>query len=430
VQLSGIGRKMAHLSGLRGIMEDIATSMDASADRQWLNLGIGNPAAIPEVTATWQRMTAEALADSFHDTSCRYGPSRGLPRLVDAIVAYFNERYGWDIGPRNVVVGPGSQMLAFIAAALFTGADGDRDTKLVLPMTPDYTGYQGLSMTPGGIVGIEPVVATGGHDDRSFRYLFDLPALERQKDVGLLLVSTPGNPTGRCASPAEIHSLVAAAEAHDVPLMVDNAYGAPFPGIAKPAAPPVRHERIVNCFSLSKAGLPGERLGFAIGEERHIDPIVSFLANCTLHAPQLVQSALARALETGALDTMVEKAISPFYARRRTFVESLLVESLPAGISWRMYAAEGGMFCWIWVDEDWFDDLRMYRVLKERGVFIVPGRHFFTDPEHSTGLGRHPRQCFRVSITADEATLAAGIEVIGQVLTDMHAGTSRVPANT
>ncbi|MEU6578123.1 aminotransferase class I/II-fold pyridoxal phosphate-dependent enzyme [Streptomyces sp. NPDC046805] len=428
MELSRAGNKMASLSGLRGIMEDIATSMGTSTGRQWLNLGIGNPAAIPEVGNVWKRMTIRALDDSFEDTSCRYGPSRGLPRLIDAIVEYFNDRYDWGIGPRNVVVGPGSQMLCFIAAALFTGSGDERDSTIVLPMVPDYTGYQGLNMTPGGIVGVEPLLRIQDAG-RSFGYLFDLPAIERQRDVGLMLLSSPSNPAGRCATPDEIGSLIAAAEAHDVPLVIDNAYGAPFPRIGNAITAPVRHDHVVHCFSLSKAGLPGERLGFAIADERYIDPIVSFLANSTLHAPQLVQSALALALKSDVLDTLVETAISPFYAHRRKFVESLLFQSLPEGVAWRLHVGEGGMFFWVWVDEDWFDDLTLYQKLKERGVFVVPGRHFFTDPENSTGLGRHPRQCFRVSITPDAATLVAGVEVIGQTLSDLHAGRTRVPAN-
>ncbi|MCZ4603615.1 aminotransferase class I/II-fold pyridoxal phosphate-dependent enzyme [Streptomyces sp. Lzd4kr] len=392
--------------------------MSSATGREWLNLGIGNPADIPEVRDTWRRMTAEALDDSFGTVSCQYGPSRGLPSLVDAIAGYFNRHYGWDIGPQNVVVGPGSQMLCFIAATLFTGPGETRDTQLVLPMTPDYTGYQGLSLVPGGIAGVDPILQR--LDERSFRYLFDMPAVERLTDVGLMLLSTPSNPTGRCAAPDEIGNLVSAAEAHDVPLMIDNAYGAPFPRIGEVTAPPLRHERVINVFSLSKTGLPGERLGFAIADERYISPIVSFMANSTLHAPQLVQAALARALNSDVLDSLVALEIGPFYTQRRKFVRSLLTDRLPADVAWRLHEGEGGMFFWVWVDEEWFDDLAMYEALKARGVFVVPGRHFFTEPERSRGLGLHTRQCFRVSVTPDADTLTAGVEVIAETLTDMR----------
>ncbi|MGV9316242.1 aminotransferase class I/II-fold pyridoxal phosphate-dependent enzyme [Streptomyces sp. NPDC003691] len=419
MELSRSGSKMASLSGLRLIMEDIATTTGSATGKEWLNLGIGNPAALPEVREAWRRTTAEALEASFGDVSCAYGPSRGLPELVEGIAGYFGRRYGWELGPRNIVVGPGSQMLCFIAAALFTGAGPARNTRLVLPMTPDYTGYQGLSLTAESITGVAPLLRLQG--ERSFRYLFDFPALERLDDVGLMLLSSPSNPAGRCASPDEIGSLLRAARGHGVPLVVDNAYGAPFPGIGSVTAP-VWDEGILNVFSVSKAGLPGERLGFAVGPEQYIEPVVSFLSNSALHAPQLVQSVLARALRSEVLDTLVSSVIGPFYAERRKYVETLLAGTLPADIGWHLYAAEGGMFCWVWVDEEWFDDLTLYELLKSRGVFVVPGRYFFTGPASGRCPGRHARQCFRISITPDPRTLAAGVEVIASVLTDMRDG--------
>jgi valine--pyruvate aminotransferase len=401
-------------------MEDISTATSAAPGRKWLNLGVGNPAAIPEVCDWWQGLATEALTEGFTDLSCRYGPSRGLLRLVDAIVGYFNRRYGWDIGPRNVVVGPGSQLLCFMAAAMFTGPGAERDAKLVLPMTPDYTGYQGLSMAEGGVRGVDPLLIAEG--ERSFRYRLDVSAVREQVDAGMLLSSSPSNPAGRCLSADERSGLIEIAEALDVPLMMDHAYGYPFPGIAEAPTGPVWHDHVINSFSLSKAGLPGERLGFVIAHERYAGPLVSFLANSTLHAPQLVQSTVARALEGDAIDAVVASAITPFYAERRKYVESLLAEALPSEVSWRLHASEGGMFVWLWVDEDWFEDLELYRILKDRGVFIVPGRHFFTEPERSRMPGRHPRQCVRISMTPNPADLTAGIAQIARALADMSSG--------
>ncbi|ASW54274.1 aminotransferase class I/II-fold pyridoxal phosphate-dependent enzyme [Plantactinospora sp. KBS50] len=414
--LSAAGRKMASPSGLRSIMEDIATTTANSVGERWLNLGVGNPAAIPEVTGTWQRLTGEALAADFAEVSCRYGASRGNQDLVEAVVRYFGERYGWDIGPGNVVVGPGSQLLCFIAAALFTGAGAPRPANLVLPMVPDYTGYQGLGLTPDGIVGVEAALHHDG--DRSFGYRFDLAALNRRDDLGLLMLSSPGNPTGRSLTTAERDELIDIAAHRDVPLLIDHAYGEPFPGIGDGTAAPRPHDNVINCFTLSKAGLPGERIGFAVGPERYIGPMVSFVANAALHAPQLVQATVARALSSGTLDELVSTAIRPFYAQRRKTVEKLLFDTLPTDVAWRLHASQGGFFCWLSVDEPWFDDLAFYQALKRKRVFVVPGRHFFTDPSGGGPLGAHPRRCFRVSISAELTALTDGIGRMAQALAE------------
>lgn len=409
---------MSGMSGLRTIMEDIATST-AAGSSDWLNLSIGNPSPIDEVVDAWRELTITAATEDFASVSCRYGPSRGMPTLVDAIVDDFNTRYGWDITADNVVVGPGSQMLCFIAAALFTGSAGtEPPQRLILPMTPDYAGYQGLSLDREGVVGIAPRVQVTG--DRSFHYGFDFDALERCPKAGMFLLSSPSNPTGRSIDDGELARLLGVARERDAPLVVDHAYGAPFPRIAASRLTPQWDEHLINCFTLSKAGLPAERIGFAIGPARYIRPMVSFMANSALHAPQLMQLVAARSLTTGLLDKLASEVIAPFYQARRLAVERLLADLLPDSVNWRLHAGKGGMFCWLWIDEDWFDDMALYGLMKTKKVFIVPGRHFFVHPPTGTTPGGHDTQCFRISLSADEDTIGEGIARIAEGLTHLR----------
>jgi valine--pyruvate aminotransferase len=410
---------MASPSGLRAIMNDVANAAVSDTNRRWLNLSIGNPALIPAVSEHWERLIREVVATSFADVTGQYAPSRGLPQLVDTLAGYFGDRYGWNLGPENIVVGPGSQMLCYIAAALFAGPGVGEQTRIVLPITPDYTGYQGLCMSPGGVVGIESILRHG--PDRSFHYLVDLDAVRARTDAGLLLVSSPSNPVGRCLRPDELAALTEFAQQQDIPLIVDQAYGKPFPRVVGSATPPMWDEHIINCFSISKAGFPGERIGFAIGDPRYIEPMVAFIANSTLHAPTLPQAALSRALSSGSLDTVTASALSPFYTQRRKLAEELMAHALPDDIAWRLHPAEGGMYLWACIDEDWFDDITFYNMLRDRGVFITPGRYFFTESTSAGPASRHAQQCIRISITPDFADLAAGFEVIGKTLAEMSA---------
>ena len=414
--LSAVGRKMSSASGIRSIMDDIAAT-SAAEPGEWRNLSIGNPAPIPEVRATWLEMAAEALDDDFAVASCQYGASRGSPRLIDAIVDYFNEHYSWGIGPENVVVGPGSQMLCYLAAALYTEPAGG--SRLVLPMLPDYAGYQGISMHAAGVTGVPGLVDV--EDERHFRYQLDFPALERIPGIGMLLLSSPSNPAGRSVTPDELGRLTELASHRQVPLLIDHAYGQPFPRIAKTFAPPSYHPNVINCFTFSKAGIPGERIGFAIGDRRYVDDIVAFLANSFLHTPQLMQSAAARALTTGRLDRLVDEVITPFYQSRREFAEKIVDDLLPSEVRWRVHSGSGGMFLWFWVDEDWFDDLTLYEQLKARGVFIAPGSYFFTADQRESGpedasADPHARRCFRVSLSAGEDVLYEGMTRISDVM--------------
>jgi valine--pyruvate aminotransferase len=143
--------------------------------------------------------------------------------------------------------------------------------------------------------------------------------------------------------------------------------------------------------------------------------MVSFIANSVLHAPQLLQATVARAFTKGDIDTLTAQYITPYYTAKRALAEQLLAESLPA-VNWRLHSGERGMFCWLLVDHEWFDDLEFYSALKRNGVFIVPGRHFFTPPLTTPFLRTHATRCFRISLSPGEDELAEGIRQLSAIL--------------
>ncbi|WP_328603283.1 aminotransferase class I/II-fold pyridoxal phosphate-dependent enzyme [Amycolatopsis sp. NBC_00345] len=413
MRTSDRGWQLTRLTGIRTIMNDIASvDLTAGAADAWINLSPGNPSHIEEAVRMWRELTAEALDDGFVGASTRYGPSRGTGALVQAVAGYFADAYGWDIGPGNVVVGPGSQLLAFAATTLYTGQGAGGFRRLALPRLPDYAGYQGLAQDHGGVVGVDAILEPKG--ERDFEYRVDLAAVGRLEDVGMFLLSNPANPTGGCVTGFELGELAATAARHDAVLVVDNAYGRPFPNIAPVPYPPLWHPHVLNLFTFSKAGLPGERIAFAVGPEHLVEPIVGFLANTALHAPQLMQHAAARALATRRIDELVTTAIMPHYRAKRLVIDKLLAEAMPGGLAWRRHAGTSGMFSWLAVDEDWFDDLALYEALKERGVFIVPGRHFFLPSDN-------PRRtrCFRLSLSAGESDLGEGVGRMAAALREL-----------
>ncbi len=414
VHLSAIGRQMAGPSGLRSIMDDVATTIADGGSATWTNLSVGNPARIPEVTRLWRDALEAVLRDDFEREVGGYGRSRGSTTLVEAVVDHFGRTYGWSLTGEHVVAGPGSQMICFAAAALFCGPSADGTTRrVVLPFQPDYTGYQGLCQHADGIVGIAPrLEPRGAH---RFGYAMDVDAVAAVEDIGMMLVSSPGNPTGRAVTDAEVDALERIAEERQVPLILDHAYGAPFPRVGETHRPPREHPWVIHCFSASKAGMPGERTGIAIGDPRLTTPIASFFANAVLHAPQLGQGALAHVLRSGELDRVARDVIAPHYGAQRAVAEQCLDTLLPADVRWRSHTG-AGMFSWLWFDEPWFDDLELYGRMKRENVFVVPGRHFFVDPsEHD-----HARRCVRLSLSAEPSVLRRGIEVLVRVVGEMR----------
>jgi valine--pyruvate aminotransferase len=84
-------------------------------------------------------------------------------------------------------------------------------------------------------------------------------------DVRALCVSRPTNPSGNLLSDAEMGRLAKLAADRGIPLIIDNAYGWPFPGIVFGEATPPWNDQTIHVMSLSKLGLPGTRTAFVVG---------------------------------------------------------------------------------------------------------------------------------------------------------------------
>ena len=76
-----------------------------------------------------------------------------------------------------------------------------------------------------------------------------------------------------------------------------------------------------------------------------------------------------------------------------------------------MHRPEGAFFLWLWLPELPITSAELYERLKRRGVYVLPGHHFFP------GLAEdwdHRQQCLRLSYTQDLAALHRGIQAIGK----------------
>ncbi|NEP39574.1 MAG: valine--pyruvate transaminase, partial [Okeania sp. SIO2H7] len=145
--LSEFGATMSRLTGVRAIMADIIATLRAGQGQEFLNFSSGNPLVLPEVEKLWRNCTTKLLASpEYGEVVGRYGSSQGYQPLIDAVVNDFNCRYGLNLSDRNILITPGSQSIYFYAANAFGGYTSSQSLKkIVLPLSPDYTGYGGVS---------------------------------------------------------------------------------------------------------------------------------------------------------------------------------------------------------------------------------------------------------------------------------------------
>lgn len=415
-ELSIHGTRMSRLTGVRAIMEDIRQTQAAAPNDPWINLSPGNPVVLPEVQAMW-RAHARTVTDSndFGEIVCRYGESHGYRPLLEAVVDLFNAQYGWGITQDNVLITPGSQSSLFAAANCFCGHDTNGQLrKLLLPLSPDYTGYDGICLNEDALVSVPPDIEM--IDAHAFKYVPDVNRLQIDRTIGAVMFSRPCNPSGNVIRGEEVVRIVALARKSDVPVFIDAAYGPPFPNLAFVDIEPFCSDNIVYSMSLSKAGLPGERIGIAIGPTRYLDVMRAFLTNAVIHSSRFGQSLAARAIASGELVRVSRTVIAPYYWKKFELMRRLLTESMP-DVDWHLHKFEGALFAWLWLKDLPVTDIELYNEIKRERVFVVPGSFFFARTDENW---KHRRECVRISLTANDEEIAKGVGAIARVTARLY----------
>ena len=416
--LSQFGAQMSQLTGVRAIMKDIIETLKAGVGHEFINLSAGNPVIIPEVEQLWRDCTADLLASSeYGKVVCRYGSSQGYAPLIEAIANDFNRRYGLNLSERNILITPGSQALYFYAANAFGGYTKDKQLKqIVLPLSPEYTGYGGVSLVPEAVVAYKPTLEINENAHR-FKYRPDFSKLAITEQTGCVIFSRPCNPTGNVLTDEEVAKIADLAESYNVPVLVDSAYAPPFPALNYTAMKPQFGDNIIHCMSLSKAGLPGERIGVAIGEPQLIQTLESFQTNSCIHSPRYGQALAARAIASGKLAQIATNVIRPHYLRKFEIVEATLKANMPKDLPWLLHCGEGAIFSWLWLQDLPITDWEFYQTLKQVGVIVVPGSTFFPGLREDW---QHKHQCIRISLTASNEEIEIGMKRLAEVAEQVY----------
>ena len=407
MKVSRFGRRIAATSGIGRLMEDLGDALSGREDI--LMLGGGNPAHIPKVEASFRESMMMLLRDGreFERTIGAYDPPGGHKAFAEAVTALLRRELGWDIQSGNVALTNGSQTAFFILFNLFAGVFEDGVTrKILFPLAPEYIGYCDVGLTDDLFVANKPRIEHT--NDHIFKYHVDFDRISITDEIGAICVSRPTNPTGNVLTDAEIARLGELARAHDIPLIVDSAYGAPFPNIMFTEAGALWNEHTIFCLSLSKLGLPAVRTGIVVANEEVIALIARMNAVMSL-APGSMGAAMATNLvRSGEIITLSQSAIRPFYQKKAQIALEQAFKALQ-GIDFHVHKPEGTFFLWLWFPALPITCMELYRRLKERGVLVVSGHYFFPGLKEKW---RHKDECIRVNYSRDTKTFSAGMEII------------------
>ncbi|HHF2854813.1 TPA: valine--pyruvate transaminase [Vibrio diabolicus] len=407
MQFSKFGEKFNQYSGITQLMDDLNDGLRTPGA---IMLGGGNPAAIPAMLDYFHQASEEMLASGeLVAALANYDGPQGKDAFVKALAQLFRETYGWDISEKNISLTNGSQSGFFYLFNLLAGKQPDGShKKVLLPIAPEYIGYGDAGIDEDIFVSYHPEIEL--LDNGLFKYHVDFEQLTVDDSVAAICASRPTNPTGNVLTDEEVRKLDKLARENNIPLIIDNAYGLPFPNIIFEDVEPFWNENTILCMSLSKLGLPGVRCGIVIASEEITQALTNMNGIISL-APGSVGPALANhIIAKGDLLKLSSEVIKPFYKQKSQRAVELLQQAI-TDERFRIHKPEGAIFLWLWFDELPITTMELYQRLKARGVLIVPGEYFFIGQKDEWD---HAHQCLRMNYVQDDEMMQKGIAIIAE----------------
>jgi valine--pyruvate aminotransferase len=382
-------------------------------------LGGGNPAAVPAMQDLWRHRMQELLNDgrSFDRMLGNYDPPRGNPVFIQALASLLNQSFGWDVTYENLAVTNGGQSAFFFLFNLLAGRrEGKAPGKILLPLAPEYIGYADQGIEEEMFVACRPQLSwPEGPEARIFKYHIDFAAVQQaldDHDIAAIVVSRPTNPTGNVLTDDEVLQLAEMGERKGIPLIIDNAYGAPFPGVIFTDAKPFWAPNVILTLSLSKLGLPGTRTAVVIGPKQITSAIAAMTAICGLANGNVGQQLVLPLIQSGEILKLGPEHLIPFYAEKSRLAQGWIREFFTAAkVDWALHASEGAFFHWLWLRGLKITTRELYSRLKERNVLIVPGEYFFfglKDDWH------HRHECLRLNFSQPAHVVREGLRIIAE----------------
>ena len=407
MKLSTFGTKFTSHSGILSLMDDLGNAL--ADGHEMIMMGGGNPAHIPEVEAVFRARLQRILdrQSEFTRLIGTYDPPQGEKDFVQEIARFLNRQYGWNLSDQNIALTNGSQAAFFMLFNMFAGDFDDGSHKRIqLPLAPEYIGYSDAGLSHDFFLANKPEIE---HiDQHIFKYRVDFKHLIVDEKSGALCSSRPTNPTGNVLTDTEIEKLDEMARNQGIPLIIDGAYGTPFPNLIYTEARPVWNENTILCLSLSKLGLPATRTGIVIANEQVIKALSGINAIMNL-APNSFGSLLALdMIRDDSIIDLSENLIRPFYKDKADYAVQCLKRHMHE-IPWHVHKPEGAMFLWLWFEGLPVSSLELYERLKKRNVLVVSGHYFFPGIQDDWP---HQHECLRMTFTRDNETVEKGIAII------------------
>jgi len=270
----------------------------------------------------------------------KYTHSSGMPELREGIAKRFLADYGLTYDPSQIIVSCGAKQAIYNALATLCD-DGDE----VLIPAPYWVSYPDMVRLVGGV----PVVVPTS-PERGFKATIDDLERATTPRTRILVLNSPGNPTGAVYSAAELKPIGAWLAENRIAVISDDIYGSlvyggrSFASVAAVVPETIPLAVLVNGASKAYA-MTGWRIGWAAGPKEIVAAMARVQGQTTSNPSSVAQKA-ALAAVTGDQKAMIEPMRAEFDRRRRVMTARL--NAIP-GI--RCHEPEGAFYCFPEISE-------------------------------------------------------------------------------
>ena len=318
----------------------------------------------------------EATRQALRDGITRYGPAAGDPELREAVAEKLSSGNGIATSPEQVLITNGGKQAIYNLFQVLLNPDDE-----VLLPAPYWLSYPEMAALAGAKVKLIPTQAEEG-------FRLDLAAVEAaiSPRSRLLVLNSPGNPTGRVMKRQELEDVAELVRRHpQLLVMSDEIYefllaeGEQHHSFAAIAPDLADRCFTVNGFAKGWA-MTGWRLGYLAGHQDVIKAAAALQSQSTSNVCSFAQRGALAAIQ-GPRDCV--SAMAESYNRRR----QLLTEGLQAIEGITLVEPRGAFYAFPQLPESAGGSMDFCRrALEQAGLAVVPGLAFGNDPLHSSVL--------------------------------------------
>ncbi|MSQ31097.1 MAG: pyridoxal phosphate-dependent aminotransferase [Dehalococcoidia bacterium] len=346
--------------GTETAFEVVARVQQLTAEgRDIINLGIGQPDfRTPDHVV---EAAKRALDEGHHG----YTAAAGIPALRAAVAADLRRRHSVDVDDRSVLIAPGAKPIMYFAILMF----GEPGVEILYP-NPGFPIYESMIAYTGATpVPIEL------HESTGFSFDADEVLTHVTPRTRLIILNSPGNPTGGVIPAEQIERLIEGLQAYpDCAILSDEIYSRILyeerEHVSLLAYPQIR-DRLIVIDGWSKTyAMTGWRIGYGIWPEALFPHAERLAVNSYSCVNAATQFAAIAALE-GPQDD-VARMLAAFDERRQ-----LIVRGLNAIPGVRCADPGGAFYAFPNIKGTGLDSRTFQRrLLEEAGVAVISGTSF------------------------------------------------------